>query len=650
MLPTRHIDGLQRSRAELLDAIGDELDLTLVLGSGNRGDELIWAGARALLGDRRFREIGVEELAAANGHTALICGSGAFSRHFHELMPHVLAVAELRFERVIVLPSTFDTSVGVVRQALQRTGAVVFARERESHRLIDSFCEARLAHDTSFFFDFAPYWRDGAGELSAFRTDGESAGVHPIPPGNDDISVTEDSMESWLERIAGCASVRTDRAHVMIAAALLGKQVQYVPGDYFKVPAIAEYALGGFPVRRLPAPAAAVREPAKLAPVRSEPLVAEMRARMSAQAESASHDAAGETPSVAAVVVSHNRPDLVLGALHSLLHTSGIDVEVIVVDNDSTAETRRVLAEACAEHPQIKIHPSDRNLGCVGARRVGLGLARAELVLFLDDDAELLPGALEAMVGELSGDRDAQAVSATVVLPDGRISHSGGSFSEFPEMVSFTLIGSNMPFDDPGLPPSGRCDWLAWTALLVRASLFEEFPLDEAMSAYFEDNEWALRVARAKPNSFLRSREALAIHYAEHKPWGLQDFASRARMVPYLAAAAHFYRTHGRLLSVPGMDVFTIMPELTRTNGTLDLAGARLVMELAGTHSAEWVLAEWMSGGLDPVLGVERTALGDELHESRLEADALRAQLLEARERLARLEGERATADTLHSL
>jgi hypothetical protein len=69
------------------------------------------------------------------------------------------------------------------------------------------------------------------------------------------------------------------------------------------------------------------------------------------------------------------------------------------------------------------------------------------------------------------------------------------------------------------------------------------------------------------------------------------------------------------------------MPELMRTDGTRDLVGARLVMELASTHSSDWLLMEWMNGGLDPVLGIERTRLGNELHTSRTETVALRSAL-----------------------
>jgi GT2 family glycosyltransferase len=636
MFPPRHTERLERSRQEILQAVGDPPDLTLVRGIGNRGDELIWAGTRELLRGRVYYEIGVDELPGASGHTGLICGSGAFCHPFHEFMPQALAVAELRFERVILLPSTFDTSVDAVHEALSRTQAVIFARELESYGKIQSLCDARLAHDCAFFFDYAPYVQAGSEVLRAFRTDAESAGERPIPPENDDISLTASVLESWLRTISRHAVVQTDRAHVMIAAALLGKEVEIDSGSYFKVPAIADYALSDFPVKRLPPPTHA-RTHARLAPAPCAPEAEAVREQLEVRAEADPppllervRDTAG-APRVAAVIISHNRPELALGTLHSLVHGTNPPVDILVLDNNSTPRTRQILAEACTEHPQIRMHLSDHNLGAAGARKLAVGLVDAELVLFLDDDAELLPGALEHMMSELDRNPAAGAVSASVVLPDGRMSHSGGSLEESKEIVSFTLVASGIGFDDPALPASGPCDWVAWTALLVRRSLLEEFPLDPGMKAYYEDNDWSFRVAKARSGCFRRSHEALAIHHAEHKPWGRRDFIGRANMIRFISAAAYFYRAHGLLLGVPGLDVFTIMPELTRTNGTLDLAGARLVMELAGTHSADWLLMEWMNGGLDPILGVERTALGDELHACRLESDALRTELLAAR-------------------
>src|SRR3984885_13861575 len=119
----------------------------MVRGIGNLGDELIRAGTHRLLASHAVREIELDSLPACQGRTLLLPGSGAWCRPFHEWMPRALAIAELRFERVIVLPSSFDPGEDSVRDALRQTRATIFAREAESLRLIDGLCRARLAHD-----------------------------------------------------------------------------------------------------------------------------------------------------------------------------------------------------------------------------------------------------------------------------------------------------------------------------------------------------------------------------------------------------------------------------------------------------------------------------------------------------------------------
>jgi hypothetical protein len=255
-----------RSMAEILAAIGDCPDLTLVHGPGNRGDELICEGTRNLLRDRRFRDIAIDELGCVAGRIGLLAGSGAFSRAYHEWMPRALALAERRFERVIVLPSSFDVTVDAVRAALERTRAVVFARELTSFEAIRPLCDARLALDGAFYFDYGPYWRDGAGVLNAFRTDREAPPDWTLPDDNVDISVSAMSLTDWLEQIARHALVRTNRAHVMIAAALLGKTVEVGPCSDPKVAAIADYALSDFPLRRI-----AAATPRRARPTRRHP-------------------------------------------------------------------------------------------------------------------------------------------------------------------------------------------------------------------------------------------------------------------------------------------------------------------------------------------------------------------------------------------
>ena len=68
----------------------------------------------------------------------------------------------------------------------------------------------------------------------------------PIPRGNRDISAegTESTpMAEFLEAIARFETVHTNRLHVSIAAAMMGRRVHLYANSYFKNKAIHETSL-----------------------------------------------------------------------------------------------------------------------------------------------------------------------------------------------------------------------------------------------------------------------------------------------------------------------------------------------------------------------------------------------------------------------
>lgn len=95
----------------------------------------------------------------------------------------------------------------------------------------------------------------GGPVLRCFRTDGESRGGR-LPEGNADISrlfafgTTPRPVCEWVAQLFVRAmepfeEIHTDRLHVGITAALLGKRVRLSPNNYFKVRAIWEFSMRG---------------------------------------------------------------------------------------------------------------------------------------------------------------------------------------------------------------------------------------------------------------------------------------------------------------------------------------------------------------------------------------------------------------------
>lgn len=98
---------------------------------------------------------------------------------------------------------------------------------------------------------------------------------------------------------------------------------------------------------------------------------------------------AAREPGVSVVIGTYNRCDVLRGALESLLSqdSGGTPYEVIVVDNNSTDDTRSMVVNLGDKYGcKNLIYRFERTQGVSHARNTGIGAARGRLIAFTDDD------------------------------------------------------------------------------------------------------------------------------------------------------------------------------------------------------------------------------------------------------------------------
>ncbi|MFC4335669.1 glycosyltransferase family 2 protein [Salininema proteolyticum] len=105
-----------------------------------------------------------------------------------------------------------------------------------------------------------------------------------------------------------------------------------------------------------------------------------------------------EWPSVGVVIPTHDRPGPVREALRSVLDQFYPGRLRIIVVYDRAAPDQSLASEG--DRP-VTVVKNDRTPGLAGARNTGITLLDTELVAFLDDDDEWLPGKLNAQVAAL---------------------------------------------------------------------------------------------------------------------------------------------------------------------------------------------------------------------------------------------------------
>jgi exopolysaccharide biosynthesis predicted pyruvyltransferase EpsI len=243
------LKGLSQDKETLVSIIGQSTDVHFLKSHGNLGDELIFAGTRQLLSSINipYTETPLSNEELPSGDIALISGGGAWCRTWEDFMTERLPKVKNNFDKVVVLPSSYQISSKVF-DAIQTPGVTFMAREEISYMFIRNFCDSVLSHDHAFHLDYSPYYAEGKETLYSYRKDAERAEQIDLPAHNIDTSILPIPLRVWLLILSSYETVYTDRAHVMIASAMLGKTVHYRASNYHKIPAIVDYSLREFPV------------------------------------------------------------------------------------------------------------------------------------------------------------------------------------------------------------------------------------------------------------------------------------------------------------------------------------------------------------------------------------------------------------------
>lgn len=178
-----------------------------------------------------------------------------------------------------------------------------------------------------------------------------------------------------------------------------------------------------------------------------------------------------------------------LGALR--IHRSLANFEVIVVANGATSDVHRVIN--C--HDWVTPIFSRANRGFAGGANLGAAHARGSRLAFLNDDAVITEGWLDAMNHVLDSRPGTAAVGSLVIDANGRVLEFGSAFIG----MAPTSLDRGRRLDELAMEPPRDVPFASACSLLVERDVFERIGgFDEAYyPAYFEDADLGLRIWEA---------------------------------------------------------------------------------------------------------------------------------------------------------
>jgi hypothetical protein len=130
-------------------------------------------------------------------------------------------------------------------------------------------------------------------------------------------------------------------------------------------------------------------------------------------------------PTVTVVICTYQMRDALLTCLKSVRDEANCEWQIVVVVNGDSDGTASTVAKT---FPEVELLVNASNRGVAPARIQGLALARGDVVILLDADTVVSPGALRGLVATLLANPQAGLVGPRLVAPDGRPQLTARSF------------------------------------------------------------------------------------------------------------------------------------------------------------------------------------------------------------------------------
>jgi hypothetical protein len=206
---------------------------------------------------------------------------------------------------------------------------------------------------------------------------------------------------------------------------------------------------------------------------------------------------------ITAIIVSHNRADLLRRAIESLEKSEEREkLEILVVDNGSTDGS----IELESEFPNTRFIRMPRNFGLTKAINAGVRGAIGEYILLLHEDTEVSPDTARVLAAVLENQSEAGVACPLLVTPDG---------APAPQIADLPRPGRTDLAWRPADPDRGEqtVAYARGAAIMVRAFFLRAMrQIDARYGTYGSDAELCFQVQRSGKRVLLMPA-ARAVHH-----------------------------------------------------------------------------------------------------------------------------------------
>lgn len=225
-----------------------------------------------------------------------------------------------------------------------------------------------------------------------------------------------------------------------------------------------------------------------------------------------------DAPKISIIIPHLKGLDILRDCLVSIYQSSFRDFEVIVIDNGSEDGSSEMVV---GQFPEVRLIRLKVNRGYAGGCNVGIQASASHLILLLNDDTILDPGAVGALVEVFDRDPDLGGAQPKLLNVQDRTHFDysgacGGLIDILGYPFAFGRTFMSLEEDRGQFDSPSEIFWACGTCAIYRRRAIEEVGLlDEDFFAHMEEIDLAWRLHLAG-YSLIRVPQAVVYHYSGH--------------------------------------------------------------------------------------------------------------------------------------
>ena len=225
---------------------------------------------------------------------------------------------------------------------------------------------------------------------------------------------------------------------------------------------------------------------------------------------------------ISAIIITYNSAEDILNCIESI-YKEDSNTEVIVVDNNSLDNTIEQISD---NFPEVKIISIPDNYGYATGVNRGIAESSGELLLIINPDSQVLPGALDTMCQTLALP-EVGAVGPVLIDQKGVIDPNSHRYQISWQVILFIILGMVSKKLDiaplrryyylkPTREGPDQVGILSGSCMMVKREVIQWVGgMDASFFLFGEDIDFSLRIRQRGFRLYYQPR-ARVIHYAGH--------------------------------------------------------------------------------------------------------------------------------------